>query len=86
LHQWGPGVAPGKAVGGGAHPNSGAAWRRWRNLRTAAFVGGERAPVASGDGGTVLQGQCGRGMVRAASIEEGQARRGGGLTGHGGRW
>jgi hypothetical protein len=26
------GRAPGKAAGGGAHPNGGAAWRRWRSL------------------------------------------------------
>jgi hypothetical protein len=25
----------GKAVGGGAHPNDGAVWRRWRSLRIA---------------------------------------------------
>jgi hypothetical protein len=40
-HQWGPGMAPGKAIGGGSHPNGDAAWRRWRSLRTTAFVGGE---------------------------------------------
>jgi hypothetical protein len=45
------GRASGKAVGVGAHPNSGAAWRRWRSLGTTTFVSGERAPVASGDGG-----------------------------------
>jgi hypothetical protein len=46
--------APGKAVGGGAHPNGGAAWRLWRSLRTAVFTGGEGASVASGDGGAAL--------------------------------
>jgi hypothetical protein len=48
------GRALGKAVGGGAHPNGGAAWRRWRSLGTAAFIGGERALVAGGDGGVAL--------------------------------
>jgi hypothetical protein len=40
---------PGKAVEGGAHPNDGAAWRRWRSLGTAAFIDGERAPVVGGE-------------------------------------
>jgi hypothetical protein len=62
------GRAPGKAVGGGAHPNGGAAWTWWRSLGTATFVGRERAPVAGGDGGAALQCRCGRGKVRAASI------------------
>jgi hypothetical protein len=62
------GRASGKAVGGGAHPNGGALWRRWRSLVTEAFISGERAPVAGGDGGTSLQCRCGRGKVRAASI------------------
>jgi hypothetical protein len=62
------GRASGKADGGGAHPNGGAAWRRWRSLGTAAFIGGERAPMADGDGGMALQCRCGRGKVRAASI------------------
>jgi hypothetical protein len=48
------GRALGKAVGGGAHPNDVAAWRRWRILRTVAFIGGERALVAGGDGGVAL--------------------------------
>jgi hypothetical protein len=43
-----------KAVGGRAHPNGGAAWRRWRSLGTAVFVHGERAPVLGGDGGVAL--------------------------------
>jgi hypothetical protein len=58
----------GKAVRGGAHPNDGATWRRWRSLGTSAFIGGERAPVADGDRGVALQCWCGRGKVRAASI------------------
>jgi hypothetical protein len=62
------GRAQGKAVGGGAHPNDGAARRRWRSLGTAAFIGRERAPVADDDGGTTLQCWCGRGKVRVASI------------------
>jgi hypothetical protein len=49
------GRALGKAVGGRAHPNGGAARRRGRSLGTSAFVGGERAPVVSGDGGMTLQ-------------------------------
>jgi hypothetical protein len=43
------GRSPGKAVGGGAHPNGGAVWRRWRSLETMVFVAGERALVAGGD-------------------------------------
>jgi hypothetical protein len=43
-----------KAIGGRAHPNGGAAWRRWRSLETAAFVRRERAPVLDGDGGVAL--------------------------------
>jgi hypothetical protein len=39
---------------GGAHPNGGAAWRQRRSLRIVAFIGGERAPVADGDGGVAL--------------------------------
>jgi hypothetical protein len=62
------GRAPGKAVGGGAHPKGGAAWRRWRSLRTAVFTDGEGAPVAGGDGGAALQCLCERGKVRADSI------------------
>jgi hypothetical protein len=62
------GRVPGKAVGGRAHPNGGAAWRRRRSFGTAAFVDGEKAPVASGDGGTTLQYWCGEGKVRVASI------------------
>jgi hypothetical protein len=67
--------APGKAVGGGAHPSGGAMERRWRMLRAATFVSGERAPVAGGDGGTTLQCQYGRVEVRAASNGD-----------NGGRW
>jgi hypothetical protein len=48
------GRASGKAVGGGAHTNGGALWRRWKSLGTAAFISGESAPVAGGDGGTTL--------------------------------
>jgi hypothetical protein len=48
------GRAPAKAVGGGADPSSGVAERRWRMLRAATFIGGERAPVVGGDGGTTL--------------------------------
>jgi hypothetical protein len=66
----GTGRAPGKVVGGAAHPNGSAARKQWRSLRTMTFIGGERAPVASGDGGTGLQCRCGRGKVRAASIGE----------------
>jgi hypothetical protein len=61
------GRAPGKAVGGGAHPSGGVTERRWRMLRAAAFIGGEGAPVASGDGGMALQCRHGGGEVRAAS-------------------
>jgi hypothetical protein len=58
----------GKAIGGEAHLNGGAAWRWWRSLRTTMFIGGERAPVAGGNEGVALQCRCGRGKVRAASI------------------
>jgi hypothetical protein len=36
-------------------------------LQAEAFVSGEGALVAGGDAGTILQCQCGRGKVRAAS-------------------
>jgi hypothetical protein len=58
----------GKAVGGGAHLNGGAAWRWWRSLRTTTFIGGEIAPVADGNEGVTLQCRCRRGKVRATSI------------------
>jgi hypothetical protein len=61
------GRASGKAVGGGAHPSGGATKRRWRMLRASAFIGGEGAPVADGDGGMTLQCRCRRGKVRASS-------------------
>jgi hypothetical protein len=48
------GRAPGNAVGGGVHPSGGVTERRWRMLRATAFIGGEGAPVAGGDGGTTL--------------------------------
>jgi hypothetical protein len=48
------GRAPDKAVWGGAHPSGGTAWSRWRMLQAAAFIGGDGAPVAGGDGGTAL--------------------------------
>jgi hypothetical protein len=46
-------------------------------LLVVAFVGGEGAPVASGDGGTTLQCRCGRRKVRVASYGD----NGGGLKG-----
>jgi hypothetical protein len=61
------GRALGKAVEGGAHPSGGTMERRWSMLRAVAFVGGDGASVAGGDGGTTLQCQCGRGKVRATS-------------------
>jgi hypothetical protein len=61
------GRAPGKAVRGGAHPSGNVAWRRWRMLRAAAFIGGEGAPMAGDDGGMTLQCRCRRRKVRAAS-------------------
>jgi hypothetical protein len=61
------GMALGNAVGGGAQPSGGAAWRRWRMLRAVAFIGGEGASVAGGDGGRTLQCGCGRGKVSATS-------------------
>jgi hypothetical protein len=48
------GRAPGEVLGGRAHPNDGVAWRRWRRLGTTVFIGGERAPISGGDGGTAL--------------------------------
>jgi hypothetical protein len=59
--------ARGMAVWGGAHPSGGAAWRRWRMLRAMAFIGGEGAMVAGGDGGTTLLWRRGREKVREAS-------------------
>jgi hypothetical protein len=39
-----------------------------------AFIGGEGAPVANGDGGTVLQCRHKRGEVRAASNGDNSGR------------
>jgi hypothetical protein len=69
------GRAPGKTVGGGAHPSGGMTERRWSMLRAVAFVGGEGASVAGGDGGMTLQCQCKRGKMRATSNGD-----------NGGRW
>jgi hypothetical protein len=49
------GCASGKAVGGGAHPISGAAWRQWRMLRAVAFNGSEAALVTDDVDGVALQ-------------------------------
>jgi hypothetical protein len=54
LHKYEPGGALGKAVGGGAHPSGGAAWRRWRMLRAAAFNGGKVTPVTDDVNGVAL--------------------------------
>jgi hypothetical protein len=59
--------APSKAVGGGAHPSGGAAWRRWRMLRAAAFNGGEAAPVMDDVDGVALQCWGKKEKVRSAS-------------------
>jgi hypothetical protein len=69
------GRASGKAIGGGAHLSGDMTWRRWRMLWVAVFIGGEGAPVASGDGGTTLQCRRERGKVRVASNGD-----------NGGRW
>jgi hypothetical protein len=45
----------GKAVGGGAHPSGGTAWRPWRMLRAVAFNDGEAAPVMDDIDGVALQ-------------------------------
>jgi hypothetical protein len=48
------GREPGKAVGSGAHPRGGTAWRRWRMLRAAAFNAGEAAPMIDDVDGVAL--------------------------------
>jgi hypothetical protein len=58
------GSVSGKAVGGGAQPSGGAAWRRWRMLRAVAFNGGEAAPVTDDIDGVALQCQGRREKVR----------------------
>jgi hypothetical protein len=60
--------APGKAVGGGAHPSDGAAWRRWRMLRAVTFNGGEASPVMDDVDGVGLQCRGRREKVRGESI------------------
>jgi hypothetical protein len=59
---------PGKAVGGGAHPSGGAAWRRWRMLQVAAFNGGEAAPITNDVDGVALQCQGKKEKVRGEPI------------------
>jgi hypothetical protein len=48
------GGTPGKAIGGGAHPSGGTAWRWWRMLWAAAFNGSEAAPVMDDIDGVAL--------------------------------
>jgi hypothetical protein len=60
--------APGKAVGGGAHPSDGVTERQWRMLRAAAFVSGEGAPVTDGIDGVALQCRGRKENVRGESI------------------
>jgi hypothetical protein len=70
---------PGKAGEGGVYPNGGEAEEQ---LGTAAFTGGEGAPVGGDSGCGVLQHQCERGKLGLAPIWEwcssgGAHRRGG---------
>jgi hypothetical protein len=65
------GGAPGKVVGGGAHPNGGAAWRRWRTLGTAVFSGDDGAPVIGGGRLELLQHRGRKARVRRGSIQKG---------------
>jgi hypothetical protein len=62
------GRAPGKAVGGGAHPSAGAAWRRWRMLWAVAFNGDEATPMMDDVDGVALQCWGRRENVRGESI------------------
>jgi hypothetical protein len=60
--------ASGKASGGGVHPSSGAAWRRWRMLQAATFNGGEAALVTDDIDGVALLCWGRREKVRGESI------------------
>jgi hypothetical protein len=62
------GRVPGKAVGVGAHPSSGMAWRQWRMLRTAVFNSGEAAPMTDDVDGVTVQCRGRREKVRGESI------------------
>jgi hypothetical protein len=76
------GKVPGKDERAGAHRNGGSTTRREESSETAAFAGGEGAPMG-GDGGCgVLQHRCERGKLGLAPIwewcgSEGAHRRGG---------
>jgi hypothetical protein len=61
-------MAPGKALGGGAHPSSGVMERRRRMLGAATFISGEVASVMDDVNGVSLQCWGRREKVRGESI------------------
>jgi hypothetical protein len=85
-HRWGPGVAPGKEEGAGAHRNGGSTARRRKRRRAAMFIGGRVAPVVIDVCGWVLQLKADPRVRRRRSIEgrsssEGRSPEGGGADG-----
>jgi hypothetical protein len=68
-HQWGPGVAPGKEEGAGAHRNGGLKVRRRKWRRAAMFIGGRVAPVVIDVCGWILQLKADPRVRRRLSIE-----------------
>jgi hypothetical protein len=68
-HRWGPGEAPGKKSGDGAHRGGRATVRRRKMAGAAAFNGGGVALVVVDEGGWVLQLERDPGVRRRWSIE-----------------
>jgi hypothetical protein len=79
-HRWGPGVAPGRRSGGGAHPSGGSACGAERGVGAGAVagVGGEGAPVS----GCVADGRRGEELRRCGGAVKGICS----VGGYFGRW
>jgi hypothetical protein len=78
-------VTLGKSGGGGAYPSGGAARRREESSKTAAFAGGEGAPVDVVECDEVLQLERSKGVRKLQEITRigGSGRS---SPGNGGRW
>jgi hypothetical protein len=78
-------VTPGKSGRGGAYPSGGAAVRREESSGTAAFTGGEGAPVVVVECDEDLQLGRGKGVRKLQEIVRigGSGRS---SSGNGGRW
>jgi hypothetical protein len=61
-------VTPGKSGGGGMYPSGGAAGRWEESSGTAAFAGGEGAPVVVVECDEVLQLRRGKGVRKLQEI------------------